>query len=396
MSFTADVMDSLPRLQVIGVLSKWDFDELLSPAADIHELCTLVVVDEPTPEVALEITSQSCRRLEAKYGIRIAPAAAEKAVTLSHKYIWNQRLPGKAIRILERSCEDLDFERTQLGSQCVEIGPEQVVRGVSELSRVPSETLAGDIDDTDYEQILGAAVVGQDEAVRAVAAELRLIKAGITDPGKPASVMLFCGLNGVGKTELAKKLAETYSASKRLQTYTMGNFVESHAVSGIIGVPAGYVGNDQGGRLVNDLHADPYGVFLLDEIEKPHPDVLKPFLNLFDEGWIVDQRGVKAYADRAIFILTSNAGYEAISQMHQDKRPMEEIAEHVKRTLATVRNERSSQPVLPPTTPVVASSVPANGASVVPFNTSIAVTFNVDIDPATLTPSTFYVSNVSG
>jgi ATP-dependent Clp protease ATP-binding subunit ClpA len=126
----------------------------------------------------------------------------------------------------------------------------------------------------------------------------------------------------------------------------MGNFIESHSVSGIIGVPAGYVGHDQGGRLINDLNADPYGVFLLDEIEKSHPDVLKPFLNLFDEGWIVDQRGVKAYANRAIFILTSNAGYEAISQMHQDKRPMDEIADHVKNALARVRNERSSQPVL--------------------------------------------------
>jgi ATP-dependent Clp protease ATP-binding subunit ClpA len=215
-----------------------------------------------------------------------------------------------------------------------------VVRVVSEISRVPIETLTGDIDDTDYEQILGSAVVGQDEAVSAVASEPRLIKAGITDPGKPASVMLFCGLNGVGKTELAKRLAEIYSTSKRLQIYTMGNFVESHSVSGIIGVPAGYVGHDQGGRLINDLNADPYGVFLLDEIEKSHPDVLKPFLNLFDEGWIVDQKGVKAYADRAIFILTSNAGYEAISQMHQDKRPMADIVEHVKSSLARVRNER--------------------------------------------------------
>jgi ATP-dependent Clp protease ATP-binding subunit ClpA len=226
------------------------------------------------------------------------------------------------------------------------IGVDHVVRVISEISRVPVAALSGDIDDTDYEQILGAAVVGQDQAVQSVATELRLIRAGITEPNKPASVMLFCGLNGVGKTELAKKLAEIYSASKRLQVYTMANFVEPHSVSGIIGVPAGYVGHDQGGRLINDLNADPYGVFLLDEIEKSHPDVLKPFLNLFDEGWIVDQRGVKAYADRAIFILTSNAGYEAISQMHQDKRPMEDIVEHVKTSLARVRNERSGQPVL--------------------------------------------------
>lgn len=228
------------------------------------------------------------------------------------------------------------------------IAPEHVVRVVAEISRVPEEALSGDLGETDVEQLLASAIIGQEEAVRAVATELRLIKAGLTDPGKPASVMLFCGLNGVGKTELAKKLAEIYSATKRLQVYTMGNFVEAHSVSGIIGVPAGYVGHDQGGRLVNELNSDPYGVFLIDEVEKAHPDVFKPFLNLFDEGWITDQRGVKAYADRAIFILTSNAGYETISQMARDRRPMEDIVEHVKSTLARVRNERSGQAVLSP------------------------------------------------
>jgi len=353
----------VPRQRIIGVMSQWDFDELLASDAEILDVCTRVQVAEPDETTALEIVRQAAHRLEADFNCAISAAALERSVALSGRYIWNQCFPTKAIRVLERVCEDLDYERTQrirdgISGQPLPpftggstgggpaIGADQVVRVVAEISRVPVETLTGDIDDTDYEQVLGSAVVGQEQAVAAVASELRLIKAGITDPGKPASVMLFCGLNGVGKTELAKRLAEIYSTSKRLQVYTMGNFVESHSVSGIIGVPAGYVGHDQGGQLINDLNADPYGVFLLDEIEKSHPDVMKPFLNLFDEGWIVDQKGVKAYADRAIFILTSNAGYEAISQMHQDKRPMEEIVEHVKSSLARVRNERSGQPVL--------------------------------------------------
>lgn len=371
-----------PGIQVIGILSQWDFDELLAADVGILESCTRIQVVEPEEELTLAIVAEAALRLEAEFGVKIGPEAIEKAVRLSGKFIWNQCQPMKAIRILERVCEDAEFDRvagtvpvplksdpttdrnsdefhyangaqetadlrtSTYDTATAAIQPDQIVRVVAEISGVPAETLAGEIDDTDYEQVLGAAVVGQEEAVRAVATELRLIKAGITDPAKPASVMLFCGLNGVGKTELAKKLAEIYSASKRLQVYTMANFVESHSVSGIIGVPAGYVGHDQGGRLINDLNADPYGVFLLDEIEKSHPDVLKPFLNLFDEGWIVDQRGVKAYADRAIFILTSNAGYEAISQMHQDKRPMEEIVEHAKSMLARVRNDRSGQPVL--------------------------------------------------
>ena len=443
-----------PRRRIIGVMSQWDFDELLASEAEILDVCTRVEVPEPDEARALDIVRQAARQLEVDYQCRISPEALERSVTLSGRYIWNQCFPTKAIRVLERACEDAAYLRVaapsgshasrgnprgdalrrvqqsaahttaahqtsrenddneghsarshaplgnahseallragspfvdqlsirtstsavsvhpcgasreaelphvrsqaELGNELTDgtrsvpatLSASDVIRVVSEISRVPIETLTGDIDDTDYEQILGSAVVGQDEAVASVASELRLIKAGITDPAKPASVMLFCGLNGVGKTELAKRLAEIYSTSKRLQIYTMGNFVESHSVSGIIGVPAGYVGHDQGGQLINDLNADPYGVFLLDEIEKSHPDVLKPFLNLFDEGWIVDQKGVKAYADRAIFILTSNAGYEAISQMHQDKRPMADIVEHVKSSLARVRNERSGQSVL--------------------------------------------------
>jgi ATP-dependent Clp protease ATP-binding subunit ClpA len=152
----------------------------------------------------------------------------------------------------------------------------------------------------------------------------------------------------VGKTELAKRIAELYSSSKRLQVYTMGNFTEPHSVSGIIGVPPGYVGHEEGGRLINELRADPYSVFLLDEAEKCHPNVWKPFLNLFDEGWIVDQRGVKAYADRAIFILTTNAGDKNISQLTRSGKSAAEILEALKQALARVRVERSSQPVFPP------------------------------------------------
>lgn len=333
-------------IQIIGVMSQWDFDELLSSDAEIAELCTRVDLPEPDETASFKIVQHAARQLEQTYGVAIEAKALKKAVVLSARFIWNQQLPTKAIRILERVCEDQDYERTQLGSIRNEIETADVIRVMADISHVPEEMLSGDPGETDYEQVLGSVIIGQDEAVRTVATELRLIKAGITDRGKPASVMLFCGLNGVGKTEMAKRLAEIYSASKRLQVYTMGNYVESHSISGIIGVPAGYVGHEQGGRLINDLNADPYGVFLLDEIEKSHPDVLKPFLNLFDEGWIVDQRGVKAYADRAIFILTSNAGYDAIAQMHQAKRPMDEIVEHAKSTLARVRNDRSGQPVL--------------------------------------------------
>src|SRR5439155_16189949 len=149
-----------------------------------------------------------------------------------------------------------------------------------------------------------------------------------------------------GKTELAKALARFYSSSKLLQTYTMGNFTESHTVSGIVGVPPGYVGHEQGGRLINDLNSDPYCVVLLDEAEKAHPDVWKPFLNLFDEAWIVDQRGVKAFADRAIFILTTNKGDARIARMSQAGEKPEEIVLAVKEELGEAR-AKDGQRVFP-------------------------------------------------
>jgi ATP-dependent Clp protease ATP-binding subunit ClpA len=281
--------------------------------------------------------------------VTIEEKSIERAVVLSADYILNERLPTKAIKILRRVCEDIDYERTQHEGKSRSVTASDVIRVVAEITGVPEGTLSGVGDkEVNYENALSQEVIGQEEAVKAVATELHLIKAGLTEPGKPASVMFFAGLTGVGKTELAKTLARFYSSSKRLQTYTMGNFTESHSISGIIGVPPGYVGHEQGGRLINDLNSDPYCVFLLDEAEKAHPDIWKPFLNLFDEGWIVDQRGVKGFADRAIFILTSNAGHEIISNKSQAGERMDKITEAVKDTLSKVKREGSAQPVFPP------------------------------------------------
>jgi ATP-dependent Clp protease ATP-binding subunit ClpA len=119
-------------------------------------------------------------------------------------------------------------------------------------------------------------------------------------------------------------------------------------VAGIIGVPAGYVGHDQGGRLINDLNADPYGVFLLDEADKAHPDVLQPFLNLFDEGWIRDQRGSLAHADKSIFILTTNVGQRMIADMVREGKSMADIAARMKEALSQIRHTKTDRPVFTP------------------------------------------------
>lgn len=336
------------RVQVIGVMSDRDFEDLMAADHELLELFSRVAVEEPDRKTALKIVEQVRSELAQEFGVDIDAAAVERSVTLSAEYILNERLPVKAVDILRRVCEDVEFARAQGGKARTAVSEDDVIATVSDVSGVPESTLRGQGDNADYEGDLGRVVVGQEAAVAAVAMDLQLIKAGLTDPSKPASVMMFAGLTGVGKTELAKALARFYSTSKRLRTYTMGNFTESHSLSGLIGVPPGYVGHEQGGRLINDLNEDPYCVVLLDEAEKAHPDVWKPFLNLFDESWIVDQRGVKAFGDRAIFILTTNAGQDTIAELAARGEPMERIVEAVRRKLEELRSERSNQPVFAP------------------------------------------------
>ena len=335
-------------VRVVGLLNRWEYVDLVSGDPEALEPFTRVDLEEPTEEVAEVIAYRAALELAGDYDLEIGREVARKAVTLSSSFLLGERLPAKAVKILRRACDELDYERAQLGRARRGVTEGDIVRVVGDLTGLSEATLAGEGGDADLETALTMAVVGQADAVRVVADELALIKAGLAEPGKPASVLLFAGMTGVGKTELAKRLAELYSTSKRLQTYSMGNYLESHTVSGIIGVPPGYVGHEAGGRLINELNADPHAVFLLDEAEKCHPNVWKPFLNLFDEGWIVDAKGVKAHADRAIFILTTNAGDDAIAQMSRTGSTDEAIEAHVKSTLARVRQERSGQPVFPP------------------------------------------------
>ncbi|QDT76778.1 ATP-dependent Clp protease ATP-binding subunit ClpC [Gimesia maris] len=337
-----------PEFQLIGLMQPWEYNDLIGSDTQLREFFNQIELLEPDDSTTLEITELEAKRLRQLYDINISPSAVKRAVSLSSSYLFQESQPGKSIKILKRACEDAQFENSQLAKSVDEITPTHIDAALSEYTGIPQETISGTSEEVDFQTALSSLVVGQNGPVTDIASELQMIKAGLTDPGKPAGVYLFAGMTGVGKTELARRVAEFYSGTRRLNTYTMGNFSESHSVSGIIGVPPGYVGHEAGGRLINELNSDPYAVFLLDEAEKAHPNVWKPFLNLFDEGWIVDQRGVKAYADRAIFILTTNSGSDAISQMVRSNKSMEEIEERVKQTLSRVRQERSSQPVFTP------------------------------------------------
>lgn len=336
------------QCQLVGFLSNHEYEDLFAGDAEAAEFFTRIDVPEPSPETAQGVLLNYAAALEDRYGLRISAEVVRLATTLCANYILHEKLPGKARRVLQRICETLDFDRHQLGKEVVEVASEDVIREVSIASGVPEHTLAGIADKQDYESGLKEFIVGQDHAVREMATELGLIKAGLTDSDKPASVVMFVGQTGTGKTEMAKALARLYSPSKRLRTYTLGNMVEPHSVSAIIGVPPGYVGHDAGGKIVHDLNADPYCVFLLDEADKAHPDVMQPFLNLFDEGWVRDQRSAQAYANNAIFILTTNVGQRMIADMAKQGKTPEEMADRMKETLAQIKHAKLNRPVFAP------------------------------------------------
>ncbi len=333
------------KLHLIGVLTGHDYEDLIGTDYELLELTTRIEVAEPDRVTASDMARRAARELAGRFDVEVCDAAVRRAVVLAGDFVRRHRLPRSAVKVLQRACENLDYDRVHAGDRATAgIGADEVVRAVAELSRVPVGQLGGVKDALDYEGLLAERVLGQDEAVRALAQELRRISSGLAavTPG-PASVMLFAGLTGVGKTELAKAVADLYSASKRLQTYPMGNFTEPHSVSAFLGSPPGYVGHSSGGRLINELNADPYCVVLLDEAEKAHPEVLRPFLNLFDEGWIIDQRGIKAYGDRAIFILTTNAGHDVIARLAREAS-QEESATAVRAALREIVT-RHNEPV---------------------------------------------------
>ena len=248
--------------RIVGIVSPQEYDEYFAGRQDIEEVFSHLEILEPSLKSAEKLTKHAANGLVQQYGFSIEDAVIHRAVVLSDNYIPNSRLPSKAIRVLRDVCDDLAFEQLQGKVERNRIDESDIVKRVSEISGIPEETLAGMPDGVNYLEVLGDRIIGQDHVLEEVSTELGLIRAGMVDAGKPASVMLFVGQTGTGKTELAKQVAQLYSASKRLKTFTLGNYSEPHSVSGIIGVPAGYVGHDQGGRLVNELNADPYSCLL--------------------------------------------------------------------------------------------------------------------------------------
>ena len=359
------------EIQVIGATTFNEYRKYIEKDSALERRFQPVTVAEPNMEDTLEILKGIAHYYESYHGVQIPEGILRQAVALSERYITDRFLPDKAIDLIDGACSDLNlhdasinrrmelkrdlenitFERETLMSAEPEEGKElsneeldrryariaelrsQEMRLQEELTEiekkgVPRLTMeniarvielwtkipASKIREEEFKRLselenrLKAHIVGQDEAVSAVAAAIRRNRVGISPKHKPVS-FIFVGSTGVGKTELVKQLADDlFHAPESLIRLDMSEFMEKHSVSRIVGSPPGYVGYDEAGQLTEKIRRKPYSVVLFDEIEKAHPDVLNVLLQILDDGQITDAHGRKVNFENTVIVMTSNAG----------------------------------------------------------------------------------------
>ena len=353
------------EIQVIGATTLVEYRKYIEKDSALERRFQPVIVNEPTIEDAVEIIKGIAPYYESFHQVKITPDMARLAVLMSERYITDRFLPDKAIDLIDEACsdvnlrnkdlarsmevqkelDDIDRERevmvadgsdrayerlAELRSKELKLLQEQQTLGQQEPPALTLESLArvvelwtkipaSTIQEQEYERLakleerLKSHVVGQDEAIAAVAAAIRRNRVGVTSKRKPVS-FIFVGSTGVGKTELVKRMAEDlFHAPESLIRLDMSEFMEKHSVSRIIGSPPGYVGYDEAGQLTEKIRRKPYSVVLFDEIEKAHPDVLNILLQILDDGHITDAQGRVVNFENTIIVMTSNAGSESSS-----------------------------------------------------------------------------------
>ena len=349
-------------IQIIGATTYNEYRKYIEKDAALERRFQPVSVAEPTLEEACQIMQGISKTYADYHSVSISPEIARQCVMLSERYITDRFLPDKAIDLLDEACSDVNLRCKEL-SRIEELRKErddyelelrmlnedtenqnferlatirsklcQIAAEIEELEKLPKPALtmenlarvielwtkipASKIKAQEYEQIKGLAdrlkthIVGQDEAVDAVAKAIRRNRVGISPKKRPVS-FIFTGPTGVGKTELVKCLAsDLFDSVDSLIRLDMTEYMEKHTVSKLIGSPPGYVGYDEAGQLTEQIRRRPYSVVLFDEIEKAHPDVLNILLQVLDDGRITDSQGRQANFENAIIVMTSNAGSE--------------------------------------------------------------------------------------
>ncbi len=358
------------ELQLIGATTIAEYRKYIEKDAALERRFQPVSVEEPTKEQCLEILKGLKEKYETHHKVEITENALEAAVQMSERYITDRNLPDKAIDVLDEACSKVSLKgykvpdnltamedslkelvrqkeesirrgdfteaslvqkeqeqvekkleelkkrfRRKTSSSHPPVTEEDIAEVVSAWTKVPVQKLAESDADRlkKLESVLHKRVIGQEEAVSAVARAVKRGRVGLKDPRRPIGSFLFLGPTGVGKTELSKALAEAlFGNEESMIRVDMSEYMEKHSVAKMIGSPPGYVGHEEGGQLSDQVRTHPYSVVLFDEIEKAHPDVFNILLQVLDDGHITDSQGRKVDFSNTVIIMTSNAGAKAI------------------------------------------------------------------------------------
>jgi ATP-dependent Clp protease ATP-binding subunit ClpA len=299
------------RIRCIGS-STWEEFRVFERDRGLARRFQTIEVAEPSVEETVRILAGLKDRYEEFHGVSFTGAALEAAAELSDRWLHERRLPDKAIDLLDESAAAVRLASPEASGATVD-APD-VERTLASLARIPPQTAS--TDDRERLRILDAElkqrVFGQDTAIDQLVSNIRMARAGLRDPRKPVGAFLFTGPTGVGKTEVARSLADVMGVE--LIRFDMSEYVERHTVARLIGAPPGYVGFDQPGLLTEAVNRSPHAVLLLDEIEKAHADVYNLLLQVMDYGKLTDHNGRQADFRNVVLIMTSNVGAEELSR----------------------------------------------------------------------------------
>ena len=304
------------RLRFIGCTSFENFSKHMEKDRGLARFFQRVDINEPTLDEALEILTGVAIHYSDYHGVVYPPEVLRSACVLSQKYLLGRKLPDGAIDIIDQTGAYLDHKRSLNSDDLDDVvcAIADIEQTVAQMAKIPASRVSEDESRllSELETEMGRVVFGQDEAVAAVCSAVMAARCGINEPARPMASLLFVGPTGVGKTEIAKTLANVLNIE--LVRFDMSEYQESHSIAKLIGSPPGYVGHEQGGLLTAAIRKTPHCVLLLDEIEKAHGAIMNVLLQVMDYGTLTDNTGFKADFRNVILIMTGNAGARELSR----------------------------------------------------------------------------------